>query len=235
MKAGPIRSALSQSGLRLLLAAGVISLTGDWIMRVGLAYYVYALTGSTLASALTLLASFVPQIALGSLAGVFVDRWDTKRTIVISNLVLAGGLLPLLLVRHPNDVWIVYLVTAFEGCAQQFLGPAQQSLLPALTDDAYLVTANALNGQTGDVARLVGSAVGGVLAAAGGLAMLAFADIASFLLAAVLIARIRAAPRSHDHETASKSLGGRLAQLRTEWAGSGSPRCSACCKSCCSS
>jgi Na+/melibiose symporter-like transporter len=219
VKAGPIRSALSQGGLRLLLIAGVISLTGDWIMRVGLAYYVYALTGSTLASALTLLASFVPQVVLGSLAGVLVDRWDSKRTIVISNLVLAAGLLPLLVVRDPNDVWIVYLVTAFEGCAQQFLIPAQQSLLPSLTDDAYLVTANALNGQTADIARLCGSAVGGVLAAAGGLATLAFADIASFLLAAVLIAKIPSARRPRAELPASSSIGGRLAQLRAEWAG----------------
>ena len=70
----------AQPGVRPLLGAGLISLSGDWVLRVGLAYYVYALTGSTVASAVMLLASFVPQIALSSLAGVFVDRWDLKRT-----------------------------------------------------------------------------------------------------------------------------------------------------------
>src|SRR5215468_6512522 len=85
--------------LRLLLAAGVISLTGDWILRTGLAYYVYALTGSTLASATTLLASVVPQIALASLAGVYVDRWDRRTTMVATNLLLAATLLPLLAVQ----------------------------------------------------------------------------------------------------------------------------------------
>src|SRR5262249_20475511 len=82
-------------GLRLMLGAGLISLTGDWVLRIGLAYYIYAITGSTLASATMLLASFVPQIALGSLAGVFVDRWDSKRTMIVANLLLAAGLLPL--------------------------------------------------------------------------------------------------------------------------------------------
>lgn len=64
-----VRAVLGRPGLRLLLAAGLISLTGDWVMRIGLTYYIYALTGSTLASASMLLASFVPQIALSSLAG----------------------------------------------------------------------------------------------------------------------------------------------------------------------
>jgi Na+/melibiose symporter-like transporter len=66
--------------------------TSDWILRVGLAYYMYVLTGSTRASAVMLLASFVPQIALSSLAGVFADRWDSKRTMIITNLLLAAGL-----------------------------------------------------------------------------------------------------------------------------------------------
>src|SRR6185312_1369661 len=74
-----IRTALRLPGLGLLLGAGLISLTGDWVLRVGLAYYIYALTGSTLASATMLLASFVPQIVLSSLAGALVDRWDRTR------------------------------------------------------------------------------------------------------------------------------------------------------------
>ncbi|MGW3108465.1 MFS transporter [Streptomyces sp. NPDC001100] len=94
--------ALRRRHLRLLLSAGLVSLTGDWILRVGLAYYVYELTGNTLASALVLLASFIPQIVLRSLAGVFVDRWDLRRTMVAASVLLALGLLPLLAVHRPG-------------------------------------------------------------------------------------------------------------------------------------
>ncbi len=244
---GAIRQALGQRGLRLLLGAGLISATGDWVLRVGLTYYVYVLTGSTVASALVMLASFVPQIVLGSVAGVFVDRWDARRTMVISNLLLAAGLLPLLAARHAGQAWIIYAVLAWEGCVQQFFTPAEQALLPRLIDDDHLVTANALNGQTSDMSRLVGSAVGGVVAATGGITALAFADIASFLISAALIARISAAarapraarvPRMRRAARAPRirraarapraaqvpgvagvrgSLGQRVAQLRTEW------------------
>ncbi len=213
-----IRQALGQRGLRLLLSAGLISLTGDWVLRVGLTYYIYVLTGSTLASALMLLASFVPQIVLGSLAGVFVDRWDSKRTMIVSNLLLAAGLLPLLAVHQADQVWIVYLVTAWEGCVQQFFTPAEQSLLPRLVDDVHLVTANALGGQTRDGSRLIGSAVGGIVAATGGITALALVDMASFLLSAVLIARITRMRREARAAARPRSLGGRLSQLRAEWA-----------------
>ena len=213
-----IAPAMRRRELRLLLSAGLVSLTGDWVLRVGLAYYVYALTGSTLASALMLLASFVPQIVLGSLAGVFVDRWDLRRTMVAANLLLALGLLPLLAVHQPDQVWIVYSVTAWEGCIQQFFAPAEQSLLPLTVDDQHLVTANALNSQSGDLSRLIGSALGGVAAAVGGITLLALADAASFLVSAALIAAIPVnAPRTdHDREP-HPGLRALLNQLRTDW------------------
>ena len=194
-----------QRDLRLLLAAGLISATGDWVLRVGLTYYVYVLTGSTVASALIMLASFVPQIVLGSVAGVFVDRWDTRRTMVISNLLLAAGLLPLLAARQAGQAWIIYAVLAWEGCVQQFFTPAEQACCPRLIDDDHLVTANALNGQTSDMSRLVGSAAGGITAAAGGITALAFTDIASFLISAALIARISTARREAGTPRATAS------------------------------
>ncbi len=182
--------ALRHRSLRLLLSAGLISLTGDWILRVGLAYHVYVLTGSTLASAIMLLASFVPQIVLGSVAGVFVDRWHLKPTMVVTNLLLAAGLSPLLVVRHASQIWIVYAVVAFEGCVAQFFQPAAQSVVPQIVDDEHLVTANALTGQNNDLSRLLGSALGGIVVALGGLTALTFVDMVSFLVSAALIARI---------------------------------------------
>ncbi|MFE9881495.1 MFS transporter [Streptomyces sp. NPDC005784] len=213
-----IAPAMRQRHLRLILSAGLVSLTGDWILRVGLAYYVYALTGNTLASALMLLASFVPQIVLGSLAGVFVDQWDLRRTMVTANVLLALGLLPLLAVHRPGQMWIVYVVTAWEGCVQQFFTPAQQSLLPRLVDDEHLVTANALNSQNSDLSRLIGSALGGGAAAAGGIDLLALLDAASFLASAALIAAIPTAARAERTPSAHPELKARIGQLRTDWA-----------------
>ena len=216
-----LRGALAEPGVRLLLGAGLISLSGDWVLRVGLAYYVYALTGSTVASAGMLLASFIPQIALSSLAGVFVDRWDPKRTMVVTNLALAGGLLPLLLVRHPRDVWVVFVVVAWEGAVQQFFAPAEQKMLPLVADPAQLPTVNALYGQNRDASRLLGAALGGALVAAGGLVPVVLADLASFLIAAAFclsLPLVESGRRPAPIGRGWTNLGSRIRELRDEWA-----------------
>jgi len=152
-------------------------------------------TRSVLALSITLLASAIPYIVLGTIAGVFVDRWDRKRTMVIANLLLALALLPLLLVRTADRVWIVYLVAFAEACLEQFFTPAQSALLPALVDEAHLVQANSLNSLSSNFARLVGPALGGLIAVAFGLGGIVLADAASFLLAGLLIALITAASK----------------------------------------
>jgi Na+/melibiose symporter-like transporter len=209
--------ALRQRDVRRLLAAGLISTTGDWILRVGLVYRVYVLTGSTVVSAFLLLASFLPQVLLGSFAGVFVDRWDRKRTMVVSNLLLAAGLLPLLAVSTASRVWIVYAVLAWEGCVQQFFTPAEQALLPCLVDDEHLVTTNALNGQTQDLSRLLGGAIGGVVVVAGGIVALTLIDVASFLVSAYLIARIGVSEAEAEAEAVEPDVGRLPATLLAEW------------------
>jgi MFS family permease len=217
--------------LRLMLSAGLTSSTGDWILRVGLAYRVYALTGSTVASALTMMASFLPQMLLSPVAGVLADRWDRKRTMIAANLLLAAGLLPLLLVRSSGQLWIVLAVLAWEGTIAQFFFPAQQAMVPRLVPEDQLVTANALAGQIANASRLAGSALGGVIAAAGGIGAVTLADAASFVISAALIALIRAdgrirpgqaapEPAASAHRgIACRPAGSGLAALRSELAG----------------
>jgi len=200
--------------LRLVLSAGFISLTGDWILMIGLIYRVYAVTGSTVASALTIASSFAPQVLLGAVAGVFADRWDRKRTMITADLLLAAGLLPLLLVRGAAQVWIVFAVMFWEGSVQQFFSPAEQAMVPRLVPDDELVTANAVNGQVSNVSRLAGSALGGILAATGGIVAVTLIDAASFLASAALLALVRTSGR-----TASRGSGpvrARLAQVGAE-------------------
>lgn len=176
---------------RLLVSANLISLCGDWILRTGLAYQVYALTGSTLASAGAVLAGLIPQIALGSVAGVFADRWDRRRTMVVTNLLLGLALLPLLAVRHAAQLWIVLVVMAVSSALAPFFGAAEASTVPALVPADRLVRANALNNQAGMVARLIGAGLGGVVAGAGGIPVLAIVDTLTFALAAGLLWRLR--------------------------------------------
>jgi MFS family permease len=174
----------------LLWLATLISRAGDWVLLVGLPIYVYLLTHSVLAISVTLVAAFLPQIALGSVAGVLVDRWDRKQIMVASNLLLAIALLPLLLVRTPDRVWIIYVVSFVETSLEQFFTPAENALLPALVGEEHLVPANSLNSLVQNLSRLLGPALGGLVAVTFGLLGIVAADALSFVLAAGLIAAI---------------------------------------------
>lgn len=199
--------------LRLLLGAGLVSLTGDRLLAVGLAYYVYALTGSTAVSAATWLTLYLPSIAFSSLAGVFADRWDRLRTMVVANLLLALGLLPLLAVHHRSDVWVVYGVTTWEGLVMLFFSPAERAMVPRLVPDEELTSANAVNGQARDLSRLVGAAVGGVLVATGGIVAVTLTDVGTFAVAVALLLAIR----TSGAVTAEPAVGPKLRRLRSDW------------------
>ncbi|HEX6797736.1 MAG TPA: MFS transporter [Ktedonobacterales bacterium] len=181
---------LRQRSFVLLWLAGLISLAGDWVLMIGLPIYVYILTGSVLATAIMLMCAVAPGALVGSLAGVFVDRWDRKRTMVATNVIMALGLLPLLLVRSADHVWIAYIVAVLESVVEQFFTPATSAVLPQLVGEERLVQANSLSSLSSNVARLVGPALGGAVAGFFGLAGIVAADGASFALAALLLAGI---------------------------------------------
>ena len=186
---------LRQRDFALLWFAGLISLTGDWMLIVALPVTVYELTGSAVATSGILIANRLPSLLLGSFAGVFVDRWDRKRTMVTSNLLRAPVLLLLFAVDSADRVWVVYVVAFVVSTLGQFFRPAENALLPRLVGDAYLVPANALNALNDNLSRLIGPALGGLIAGWYGLGGVAAIDAASFLLAAVMIAAIATSTR----------------------------------------
>ncbi|MFB4281638.1 MFS transporter [Nonomuraea sp. MTCD27] len=209
---GGIRGLLGGSrDFRRLLAAGLVSQTGDWAIGTGLAFHVYQLTGSTLSTAIMLLVSRLPDVVLGPPAGMLADRWDRRRLLVTTDLLLAAGLLPLLAVREPAQVWIVYAVALWTGVLSTLLAPAQKALLPQLVAESQLVRANALHGQSGQAARLLGAMAGGVAVGAGGLAAVVWIDVACFVLSALLLAGLRAPGRAAP---TSRRAGGPPAPVR---------------------
>ena len=210
---------LRQPNFAKLWFGGLISMTGDWILIVGLPFEIYRRTGSTLATGAMVLAFLIPSILLGSVAGVFVDRWDRQRLMVVINLILAAVLLPLLAI-DALGIWIAYVVLFVASSLDLLFTPAEGALLPNLLEnpDDDLVTANALNGMNNHLARLIGPAIGGIIVATGGLAAVAIIDAVSFLLAAALIASIRTAhARAQRHDSLEHEALNAWRRVLFEW------------------
>lgn len=203
---------LRQRNFGLLWFAGLISMIGDWVLFIALPIYTYNLTQSSLATGIMFMAGTLPRILFGSVAGVFVDRWDRQRTMVIADLSRAVLLLLLLFVRSAEWIWIVYVLAFLQATISQFFGPAENALLPQLVDRSQLVTANSLNALNNNLARLAGPALGGLLLGSFGFHNVVLIDSLSFLLSGIMIALIAQPPlvsgemdeRTEDHALAAQ-------------------------------
>lgn len=181
----------------LLWLSGLVSVAGDWVLRIALPYYVYVTTGSTLATAAMTAAELAPAILLSSFTGVLADRWDRRRILVVANMLQALVVASLLLVSE-GWLWVVYVVAALQSTAAAFSQPAEAALLPTLVTDDQLVQANALNALNNRLGRFVGVPLGAALLSWWGLDVVVVVDALTFLGAATLIAPIATPARAAD-------------------------------------
>jgi predicted MFS family arabinose efflux permease len=212
---------LKNKDFALLWTGGLISMTGNWMLMAALPFHVYAITNSALAASGILMAMVAPGIFFGSIAGVFIDRWDRKKVMVIVSALQAVTILGLLLVRSAEWIWVIYLTVFLESTLKNFFGPAEGALLPNLVGEEHLVPANSLNALNDNLARIIGPAIGGLLLGMIGFQSVIWADAASYLIAMVLIFLIQAdntAPaRESGWETERNKIENSWVQMWKEW------------------
>lgn len=148
-------------GLRRLLLVQAPADLADWLDMVAVgALLAFAWEAPPVAYAWLAAAMAVPPLTLGLLAGVQVDRWPLRRTLVLSNL--GRGLATLGLVVVPSWEALVAVV-AVRAVADSFFGPARQAALPALVPPERLVAANGLTQAINQATKVVAPALGALL------------------------------------------------------------------------
>jgi predicted MFS family arabinose efflux permease len=202
---------LGHRDFRLLWTGQLLSSLGTWLLYVAVPYRVFQLTGSPLATGLTFVAG-LPATLLGPLAGVLVDRWDRRGTMIAADLGRAVALLPLLLVQRWDQVWLVYAALLAESVLAQLFDPAAQALVPGLMGrGGELASANALLSIAAAVSRLLGAPLGGVVFAVWGLPAAVLVDAGTYLASAASLGLLRWRPAGAGRQVASAAtdlLGG---------------------------
>jgi len=188
---------------RTLYAANAVSQLGDWFNVVALFTLLLELTGKGEAVAFALLTRFVPMFLAGPAAGVVADRLSRRAIMIVSDVLRAGLVLCLLFIRHPEQAWIAYAVVTAHSLVSAFFEPAQQAMLPNLVTEADYPLAATLENSLWAATLAVGSALGGVALAVVGRDLAFAADAASFLVSAVLIARL---PTGHAKRADRQAL-----------------------------
>ncbi len=190
-----------------------ISFVGDYFYFLAIPIMVEKLTGSTMLVGLSVISSALPMLLLGPVAGVFVDRWDRKRTMFVADILRAALVLACLLVQRPDQVWIYYLVGFLMSSVSRFFFPAQNALLPLIVADRNdLLSANGLMQIVQTVGLLIGPALAGFSIGIWGEQVAFLADSATYLVSAAAILAIKA-PRTTANVQAA---GGQLKAILRE-------------------
>jgi DHA3 family macrolide efflux protein-like MFS transporter len=217
--AAPQRPLLrANAGFRNLWCAHLVSVFGDGLYNVALPWYVYLHTRSSIATALTFAVGTLPYLLVGPFAGVFVDRWNRRFTLVAADLLRAATLIAasLVLMRGFNlgaVIAVAFLLPVFS----RFFVPAQRATTPALVGLERLVSANALMEGAGNVASIAGPVLSGALIVAIGAVPLLLIDAATFLISAAFLSRIRF-PRQEKPAGPRASVLSELAEgVRLAW------------------
>jgi CRP-like cAMP-binding protein len=174
----------------LLWIAQLVSTAGSALTDLAAGIYVWRATGSALAVGLTLMVTAIPSLVVGLLAGVYVDRHDRKKIMIVTCLIQAAtvGLIAVVIGIEAIALPGLYLLLLTNAGIKQFFDPAHDSLIPEIASDEELAAANSFLSIASFGSTAVGFAGAGLLAGSVGLQWAFILDSVSFLFAAGCIA-----------------------------------------------
>lgn len=191
--------ALKHRNYRLFFSGQSVSLIGTWLTRVATAWLVYRLTHSALVLGVVGFASQLPTFFLAPFAGVWVDRWNRHRVLVVTQALAAiqSALLAGLSLAGVITVRDIVILSVFQGLINAVDMPARQSFVVEMVEDrADLPNAIALNSSMFNGARLIGPSIAGVLIAWVGEGWCFLIDAVSYLAVIASLLAMRVTPRT---------------------------------------
>ena len=193
LRPGQMVSSLRQRNYRLFFFGQLVSVAGTWMQSIAQSFLVLDLTHSGTQLGLTSAARFLPMFLFGPVGGVIADRMDRKRVLYLTQSLsgLLAAVFAVTVATHSIRLWIVYLLAIALGFVNVFDNPARQSFISEMVTAEDLPNAVTLNSVAMNMARVFGAALGGVIAAAIGLALCFACNALSFAAVLVSLAAMR--------------------------------------------
>ncbi|MEO0557763.1 MAG: MFS transporter [Bacteroidota bacterium] len=206
----------TNANVRRIWGGAIVSNFGDWFNTLALYRVVLDLSGSEMALGAVFLTKLLPLALASPLAGVIVDRVNRKRLMIGSDLVRAVIVLGFLFIDDASDLWLLYVLAAAQIVVSSVFIPAKNAVLPNIASPRELLTANALLSATWSVMLAVGAAAGGFAVDAFGVEAVFIFDAGTYLLSAVILARLTVPPRVPEAATGSV-VGAAARQIAAGW------------------
>ncbi len=180
------REVLQMAPFRRLWLGQLVSIFGDFLALFAVLSYASFKLHATASQVTLISVSFmIPFAFFGPVAGVFVDRWDLKRTMISSDLIRAGLMLALVFIPNLYGIYAILLALSL---VSTFFIPAQSVTLRTLVPMNGLLPANALMQQAMQFVRIFTPAIAGALVKSVGAKICYYIDASSFLFSVAMVA-----------------------------------------------
>lgn len=202
---------LRDRDFRLLWFGMAVSLLGDGVFPVAVAWHAYELSDSPTALSMVMLAMTVPHVLLLLFGGVLSDRRDRRAIMIAADVVRGTAVGSAAVLAFNGDLTLERLaaIAALYGVGSAFFGPAFDAIIPQIVPQSLLAQANSLDQLVKPLAlRMAGPALGGWIIALGGTGAAFAFDASTFAMSACAIWALRVRPRER---TAQGPLGAELA------------------------
>src|SRR3954451_11254710 len=198
---------------RLLFWAQAVSVLGDRMVGIALAFAVLHLGGSASAVGFVLAARILPMVGTLLVGGVVADRVSRRAVMVGADLarVVTQGAIAALLLTGSAEIWMLAVLSGATGAATGFFNPASTGLMPAIVPPERLQEANGVRATALSGGEIVGPAIAGVLIAGFGPGWALAIDAATFAVSAAFLARLQLPAR------VAREGGSFLADLHEGW------------------
>jgi DHA3 family tetracycline resistance protein-like MFS transporter len=190
-------SPLREREFALLWTGMAVSLVGDGIYFVAVAWQAYSLSNTPVALSAVGVAWTLPTVLFLLVGGALTDRLERRRVLLVANFAeaLAIGAIGLLAVTGLLHLWMLLALVAIYGAGEAFFNPAFDAIIPTLIAEEELAAASALEHFSRPLAiRLLGPALGGLLVATAGTGAAFLVDASTFLVSVSMLMMMRAAP-----------------------------------------
>jgi MFS family permease len=199
-----------------------LAVSGHQIFQFVQFVLVYELAGSVAALGLLGAANALPTILLGVIGGVFADRWEKRRLIIITQAVSGIAVLGLALLTSTRlvEVWHVLAVAVVVGAVGAFDAPARSAYYPRLIPQSAMISAVALNSTIWQATRIIGPAVAGVIVGTlvevplDGMALALYIATAGYLAMVLAMAWIRLSAKGESKGNPLRNLVDGLSYIR---------------------
>ncbi|HEX6457744.1 MAG TPA: MFS transporter [Thermoleophilaceae bacterium] len=199
----------------LLWIGAAVSLLGDGIYFVAIAWQAYELSNAPTALSLVGVAWTLPTVVFLLFGGAISDRLERRRVLIAASATeaLAIGVIGVLSVSGHLELWMLLVPVAVYGAAEAFFLPAFEAIVPTLVPPDDYTAAAALDNFMRPLAmQLVGPAVGGILVALASPGVAFLVDAATFLVAVCALSMMRPGHRPAAGAKSAREAIGEIAE-----------------------